>query len=168
MKKLITLFVLSVTVLLCSGQVLVQSGLGLSTSGFIHPISEIDAGWVFKPTHDNLVYQASVGWVGNPYMDKNVYTIKGGVNIKDWTFKAGIGLVNSTHNVTRVVERFPQEAVYVYDTHISAYNTLVLGAERYITKWSKDHYKIYYGVDLVDGYFYAKMGFRFNYKVTTD
>lgn len=126
------------------GQIIVQPGVGLATSGFLHPIGEVDAGWAFKPDASGHVYQATMGWQFNPAIDKSIFTIKGGVSVKDWTLKAGLGAVNRK-----------------YKEYVSSYSTLVLGAERYIPKWETEIYKVYYGADLVDGNIYAKIGLRF-------
>lgn len=168
MKKLLTLIALSLTVLLSSGQVLVQSGLGLSTSGFIHPISEADAGWVFPTNKSGHTYQATIGWQFNPYIDKTIYSVKGGVEVDGWTIKAGVGLVNRFYNTATFINRYPQDGYYVYDTYVSAYNTLILGAERYINKWQGDRHRVYYGADFVDGNFNVKMGVRFVYNIKAD
>lgn len=167
MKKLLISLLLLLS-LSSYSQIIVQAGLGAATSGIVNPISEVDLGWNFEKPFHGINYQATFGYTFNPYIDKTIYNVKVGAHVQDWTFKAGLGLVNSTYNVTRVIDRYPQEAVYVYDTYVSAYNTLILGVERYIPKWEGKRHKVYYGVDLIDGHFYGKIGFRFQYNVNPE
>lgn len=142
MKRLSLLIVLSLISIIVSGQAILQGGLGIATSSPIGSIGEIEAGYEFPKKEKNIQYQATGGLILNPTINKSVFNVKAGVKVHDdWTFKAGVGLVDGSYTI------------------------LVLGAERYIKKWEKEKYKVYYGADLIDGAFHAKIGLRFLHKI---
>lgn len=141
MKRLSLLLLLLVVSIIVSGQAILQGGLGIATSSPIGAIGEIEAGYQFPKKEKNIQYQATGGIILNPTINKAVINVKAGVNVHDeWTFKAGVGMVDGLYTI------------------------LVLGAERYIKKWEKENYKVYYGADLIDGAFHAKIGLRFLHK----
>lgn len=140
MKRLLFCLSLLIPVSL-SAQYILQGGLGVATSSPLGAIGEIEAGYQFPKKEKNIQYQATGGLITNPTIGKSVVNIKAGVNVHDeWTFKAGIGMVDGLYTI------------------------LILGAERYIKKWEKESYKVYYGADLIDGAFHAKLGLRFLHK----
>lgn len=121
-------------------QVFFQAGAGMSTSGFFHPVTEVEAGKMFEKD-GRFQYQASGGLIINFIEGLSVPNIKAGVVVDDkWNFKAGVGSVNGNYSI------------------------LILGVESYIRSWSSDKHRVYYGVDLVDGSFNAKLGVKFLYK----
>lgn len=122
-------------------QVFFQGGAGFSTSGFFHPVTEVEAGRMFEKD-GRFQYQASGGLIVNFIEGLSVPNIKAGVIVDDkWTFKAGVGSVNGNYSI------------------------LILGAEGYIKSFERKTHKVYYGVDVIDGNFHAKLGVRFNHKL---